>query len=56
VEMANLLEAAQAEWGYGPARAGVVGRVVLDTRRMCALVPVAAASPAGIISEWRAVR
>ncbi len=56
VAMADLLDAAGAEWVYGAPKASVVPRVVLDVQRLCRLVPVARATAAGLVAEWRAAQ
>jgi NDP-hexose 4-ketoreductase len=56
VAMADLLTAAGADWVYGADRADVVPRVVLDVQRLCGLVPVAPATAAGLVDEWRAAQ
>jgi NDP-hexose 4-ketoreductase len=53
VSMADLLDAAGADWAYGAEKASVVPRVVLDVQRLCGLVPVATATAAALVDEWR---
>jgi nucleoside-diphosphate-sugar epimerase len=55
VAMGRLLTAAGLDWRFGPPRAGVVPRVVVDTGRLDGLVALDRASPEGIVAELRAV-
>jgi nucleoside-diphosphate-sugar epimerase len=55
IAMADLLTAAGQPWSFGPPRAGVVGRVVLDTGLLESLVAVPAATPAGLVAEVASV-
>jgi NDP-hexose 4-ketoreductase len=56
VAMADLLDAAGADWVYGPPKSGVVPRVVLDVSRLCGIVPVAKAAAADLVREWRSAQ
>lgn len=51
VSMASLLEARGHPWHFSPAREGVVARVVLDTRRLQSIMPVAPVSAPGLVAE-----
>jgi hypothetical protein len=55
VAMADLLNAANRNWRFGPARAGVIARVVLDTKALQGLVPMPpnASDPAEMVAEWQ---
>lgn len=55
VRMADLLEAAGLDWGYGPENPAVVPQAVLDTALLQGLIrlPPPAGSPAGMVAEWR---
>lgn len=56
VAMGDLLTAAGIDWQFGPARAGVVPRVVLCTRRLQAMLPQVPVTAEGLIAGWRAAR
>lgn len=49
--MADLLQAAGADWRFGPPRAQAVPRVAVSVERLAALVDLPAASAAGIIAD-----
>lgn len=55
IAMADLLTARGQPWSYGPERAEVVPRVVLDTGLLQSLVPVPTATPAGLVAELASV-
>lgn len=55
VTMAELLDAAGFDWGYGPESADVLGRLVLDVGRLGQLVDLPKADPAGMAAEWRSL-
>jgi hypothetical protein len=55
VAMAGLMTAAGLDWRFGPARGGTLARVVLDTARAEALLPLPPATPSGLVAEWRAL-
>ncbi len=58
VAMADLLDAAGLDWRFGPINPNVVPRVVLDTSRLQALVPLSsdAALPNRMIAEWQELK
>ena len=58
VEMGVLLDAAALPWTPRPATEATVPRVHLDTGRLAPFVSIApeAATPAGIVAEWQAVK
>jgi NDP-hexose 4-ketoreductase len=56
VAMAELLNAAGADWVYGPPRANVVPMVEMDVKRLCQIVPMAVTTAAGLVAEWRAAQ
>jgi nucleoside-diphosphate-sugar epimerase len=51
--MADLLDAAGVDWHYGPANPAVLPRAVLNTRRLDALMPLPATTPAALVADWR---
>ncbi len=51
VAMADLLTAAGRDWQFGPPNAQVVPRVGVDTRALQHLVPMPAATPAGLVAD-----
>jgi hypothetical protein len=53
IAMADLLRAAGIGFGWRPAPAGAIERVVLDVARLAALVPLPPADPARLVAEWR---
>ena len=55
VAMADLLQAHGVKWRFGPPRAGAVARVVLNTDRLAAVVPVPQTSPSALIADMVSV-
>jgi len=55
VAMADLLQAHGVKWRFGPPRAGAVARVVLNTDRLAAIVPVPQTSPSALIADMVSV-
>jgi nucleoside-diphosphate-sugar epimerase len=53
VFMADLLDAMGQPWSFGPPRPAAIPRVVLDTRRLAALVPLPPATPASLIADLK---
>jgi nucleoside-diphosphate-sugar epimerase len=55
VSMAALLDAAGADWDYGPENPNVMPRLVLAVDRLMGLVtlPTNAADPFAMVAEWR---
>ena len=51
VAMADLLTARGHPWVFGPPRAAAIPRVALSTNRLAALLPLAPATPAGLIAD-----
>ncbi len=51
VAMADLLQAAGADWGFGAPRAEAVPRVALDVSLLSALVPLPPASAEGLMAD-----
>lgn len=51
VAMADLLQARGQAWRFGPPRAAAVARVVLNTDRLAALMPVPLTSPQALITD-----
>jgi nucleoside-diphosphate-sugar epimerase len=56
VAMADLLQARGQPWQYGPPRAAALARVAVATDRLTALVPLPAATPAGLIADLDSLR
>lgn len=55
VAMADLLTARGQPWQFGPPRAGVVARVVVDTARLEGLMELPQTSPAALIADLGSV-
>lgn len=55
VAMADLLQAADIPWSWGPPNPDVIPAVTFDTTRLQALVPLPpqASDPAAMVAEWR---
>lgn len=54
--MADLLDAAAADWRFGPPRAGVIPRVAVALDRLAGLVDLPDASAAGIVAELETLK
>ncbi len=55
VAMADLLDAADLVWSFGPARAGVVSRVVLSTKLQSEHLALPPATAASLVADLRAL-
>lgn len=55
VAMADLLQARGAKWRFGPPRIGAIARLVLNTDRLAAVIPVPQTSPAALIADMDSV-
>lgn len=53
VEMGALLDAAGLAWTPRPAPVGAIAQVALDVTGLCARLPLAPATAAGLVAEWR---
>lgn len=51
--MAELLNAAGAQWHYGPPNAAVLPRAVLDIRCLSGVIATPPTSPADLVADWR---
>lgn len=56
IAMGDLLQAARADWQFGPLRDGVAPRVVMDTAQLQSLVTLEQARPVGLVAELDSLR